>query len=453
MRCLSMIILAIAASLAHGESLQAIIDRAEPGATVLVPSGTYGPIRTDKPIRLIGQDWPVIDGGGVSDCVVLVGGQSEIRGFVIRNSGDNLDKESTGLRVMGRSAIIENNRFENVLFGIDLKSAPDCVIRGNIIGSMPLDVARRGDALRLFRSNNCLIESNTIEDGRDALLWYSNKVIVRNNISRRNRYGFHMMYANDVTLEGNDISENSVGIYLMYGRNFTIRNNRLHKNRGPSGYGLGLKEIDAYRIEENVLTGNRVAIYVDGSPLTRKPGKAFIEKNLITCNDAGFALLPAVKGNRIGGNTMSDNVEQVAVLGRGAVGGNDFSGNYWSDYTGYDADRDGIGDQPYAARRLFESLIDTEPKLRLLIYSPAHDAIEFIGRAIPAIQPEPKFADPSPLMRPQDVPAISARLSRAMVYVAALLLVLPISIVLLLLPRRQNHSKTGPSQSLVGVRS
>jgi nitrous oxidase accessory protein len=394
------IILLLAASGARAESLQAMIDRAEPGATIAVPAGVYGPIKTDKPIKLIGQDWPVIDGGGVSDCVVLVGGESEIRGFVIRNSGEDLDKESTGLRVMGRGAVIENNRFENVLFGIDLKSAPDCVIRGNTIGSKALDIARRGDALRLFRSNNCLIESNTIEDGRDALLWYSNKVVVRNNISRRNRYGFHMMYANEVTLEGNQISDNSVGIYVMYGQNYVIRNNRLLRNRGPSGYGLGLKEIDRYQIESNVLSGNRVAIYMDGSPLRRKPGNALINRNVIACNDIGFAVLPAVKGNRIEGNTISDNIEQLAVLGRGAVAGNDFTGNYWSDYTGYDADHDGIGDQAYTSRKLFESLIDSEPKLRLLIYSPAHEAIEFIGRAIPAIQPEPKFADPAPLMRP-----------------------------------------------------
>jgi nitrous oxidase accessory protein len=446
MRFVIGIILLSALSAARGESLQSMIDRAEPGATLVVKPGVYGPIRTDKPIKLVGEGWPVIDGGGVSDCVVLVGGTSEIRGFVIRNSGDDLDKESTGLRVMGRGAVIENNRFENVLFGIDLKSAPDCVIRGNIIGSKALDIARRGDALRLFRSNNCLIESNTIEDGRDALLWYSNKVVVRNNISRRNRYGFHMMYANEVTLEGNEISDNSVGIYLMYGRDYVIRDNRLHRNRGPSGYGLGLKEIDRYRIESNVLSGNRVAIYMDGSPLRRKPGSAFINRNVISCNDIGFAMLPAVKGNRLEGNSISDNIEQLAVLGRGAVAGNDFTGNYWSDYTGYDANHDGVGDQPYASRKLFESLIDSEPKLRLLIYSPAHEAIEFIGRAIPAIQPEPKFTDPAPLMRPVTPTVVVAHAGGGLYLMAAGLLGVPGVVVLLL--RERSHARYAATNAL-----
>ena len=63
-----------------------------------------------------------------------------------------------------------------------------------------------------------------------------------------------MMYANDVTLEDNVLSDNSVGIYLMYGRKFTLRGNKLLRNRGPSGYGLGLKEVDVYTVERNVFS-------------------------------------------------------------------------------------------------------------------------------------------------------------------------------------------------------
>ena len=122
-------------------------------------------------------------------------------------------------------------------------------------------------------------------------------------------------------------------------------------------------------------------------------------------------MLPAVKGNRIVDNNFIDNIEQVAVQGRGAVSGNEFvingRGNFWSDYAGYDANRDGVGDQPYRARKLFESLIDREPKLRLLLFSPAHNALEFVGRAMPAVQPEAKFSDASPLMQPVEIAALS----------------------------------------------
>jgi nitrous oxidase accessory protein len=389
----------------RGNDLQSRIDAAAPGATVEVGAGVYrGTITVKKPIKLIGRGWPVIDAGGKGDVLILQAHDCEVRGFVIRNSGDSLDFENCGVRVLGKNTIVAGNRFENVLFGIDLKAAPNCRIIGNHITSKPLDIARRGDAVRLFRSNDCLIEDNVLEHGRDALLWYSNKVTVRRNVSRHNRYGFHMMFANDVTLEDNVLSDNSVGIYLMYGRKFVLRGNTMLRNRGPSGYGLGLKEVDVYTVEGNVFSGNRVGCYVDGSPYTRKAGNATFTGNTFACNDIGMTMLTAVRGNRIIANNFIDNIEQVAVQGRGAVAGNEFAvagrGNFWGDYGGYDANHDGVGDQPYRARKLFESLIDREPRLRLLLFSPAHDAIEFMARAVPAVQPEAKFADPSPLMQP-----------------------------------------------------
>jgi len=114
-------------------------------------------------------------------------------------------------------------------------------------------------------------------------------------------------------------------------------------------------------------------------------------------------------------NNFIENLEQVSVQGRGALKGNTFEkadrGNYWSDYVGYDRDGDAIGDQPYESRKLFESLTSREPKLRLMIYSPAHDAIEFIGRAMPAVAPETRFTDASPLIRAAtlDLPSSGVR--------------------------------------------
>lgn len=394
--------------------LQARINAASPGETLIVPAGRYAPIHIDKPITLVGEGAPVIDGKGHGDVVRISGPfAATIRGFVIQGSGSDLDQESTGLRVMQAQATIENCRFDDVLFGIDLKQASKCVIRGNHLTSKPLDVARRGDVIRLFRSDDCLIENNVIEDGRDALIWYSNRITIRDNISRRNRYGFHGMYANDVTFEGNRLEGNSVGIYLMYGQGFTIARNQILRNRGVSGYGIGLKEVDRYAIHDNLLVGNRVGAYIDGSPLRRRAGQANFGGNTLACNDVGMMLLPSVKGNRIVNNNFIDNVEQIGVQGRGAVEQNEFvspetgRGNYWGDYNGFDANHDGIGDRAYASTKLFEDLIQREPKLRLFLFSPAHSAIEFIGRAMPATRPEPKFSDAAPLMEPVAAAAIT----------------------------------------------
>lgn len=103
-------------------------------------------------------------------------------------------------------------------------------------------------------------------------------------------------------------------------------------------------------------------------------------------------------------NAFIDNNEHLSLMGRGelkditwAVDG---SGNYWSDYAGYDANGDGVGDLPYVSQQLFESLVADYPELRLFSYSPASMAIDFAAEAFPTFRPQVRFEDPSPLMSP-----------------------------------------------------
>jgi nitrous oxidase accessory protein len=387
--------------------LKARVAAAAPGDTVEVEPGTYvGHLVIDRSVKLVahvGARRPVLDAGGRGDVVEIKAENVELRGFVVQRTGIDLDGENVGVRVLAAGAVIEDNEFRDVLFGIDCKSAPRCTIRHNVIGGKNLNIARRGDAIRLWRSDDTLIEGNTMRDGRDALLWYSKGVVVRNNIAERCRYGLHLMYSNEVTIEGNTLTSNSVGVYFMYSSGVKLHDNRILRNRGPSGYGIGLKDTDGFEIQNNLLAGNRVGIYIDNSPVVKTPG-VLIAHNTLSVNDVGMQFLPSVKGNTLTQNDFLDNIEQVSILGRGELTGNEFQiagrGNFWSDYSGYDINGDGVGESEYESHHLFESLIDREPTLRLLLFSPAEQAIEFVGRALPAVEPETRFSDPAPLVRP-----------------------------------------------------
>jgi nitrous oxidase accessory protein len=384
--------------------LQAMIDGAQERETIRVHAGVYKErLRIDKSVSLVGKPGAIIDGEGSGDIIEIVAPDVTVRGFIIRNTGEDLDNENSAIRVQAPRATIEGNTLSDILFGIDLREAPDSVVRGNIIGGKKLDIARRGDGLRLWRSDRTRIEGNTIHDGRDAILWYSKGVVVIGNTGVDCRYGLHLMFSDDVTIKDNEFTRNSVGIYLMYSTGVEIQGNRLVKNRGPSGYGLGLKETDRFSVRDNTIVGNRSGVYIDGSPFTtKKPGE--FTRNTFACNDVGITFLPSARGNELTENNFIDNIDQVSVAGRGSLDANRFwkgdVGNFWSDYTGYDVNHDGVGDFVHESRTLFENLLDRDPSLRLFLFSPAQQAVEFVGRAVPAIRPEPKFCDEVPLMRP-----------------------------------------------------
>lgn len=391
-------------SVADSFDLHAEIAAANPGDTIRVPAGQYlGPIVIDKPVILIAEPHAILTGQESGDVIHITAPDVTIDGFTIEGTGISLDRENAGVTVLAPRATIINNTLRDVLFGIYLKKAPDSVIRGNVIGGKPLDIARRGDGIRLWYSSGTRVEHNTVHNSRDVVMWFSSGVTLRHNTIRHGRYGLHFMYSDGDVIEDNLVTDNSVGAFLMYSRNLELRRNTFARNRGPSGYGIGLKDMDGIVATDNRFIDNRIGIYLDNSPREIDITHHF-QRNAVVNNDIGVAFMPSVKRNDFSNNAFVDNAEQVAVLGGGKFAGNRFTvegrGNFWSDYTGYDLDGDGVGDMPMVSRSLFENLTDREPKLRLFMLSPAQQAVELAARAVPALLPEPKFTDSAPLTEP-----------------------------------------------------
>ena len=385
--------------------LQALVDAAPANGIVRLPAGVYrGPLVLDRPITLVAAGDATIDGGGKFNVVTVNAPGVTLRGLVIRHSGDDPDRDNAGIVLNAPRARVEQCRLEDVLYGIYATAASDSVIRHNHIHGKALELGRRGDGLRLWECQRCLVEDNSIRDCRDVVVWYSNRVTLRGNHLQDNRYGLHFMFSDHCDVEDNRIENNSVGVYLMYSHDFTLRHNILAANRGPSGFGLGLKDVDGATAEKNLFVGNRIGIFFDDSP-SRSDIHQHFENNTIAYNDIGLAFLPAVRNNEFSRNAFVDNVEQIGILGGGDFAGNAFTeagrGNYWSDYRGFDRNRDGIGDLPYRAKGLFEDLMDRQPPLRLFLFSPAQQAVELASRAFPIFPPRLKAEDTAPLMEPQ----------------------------------------------------
>jgi nitrous oxidase accessory protein len=377
---------------------QSALAGASHGDVVHVAAGTYhGPVVVDRAVRLVGEGWPVLDGGGAGTIVVLAAPGATLEGFRLRASGGSLEHEDAGVLVTGAGAVVRGNTLEDVLFGISVQEAPGTVVQGNAIAGKAFDIARRGDAIRVWQSEGAQVLDNHVRDSRDVVLWYSKRLTVRGNEVRNSRYGLHFMYCDDADIEHNVLRDNSVGAFLMYSRRLRFRDNSVAGNDGPSGYGIGLKDMDAFEVTGNRFLGNRVAVFVDGAPA----GGGLLASNVFGAGEVGARLLPNVRGLRVVGNGFVENQQQVEIAGGGGdAAGNDWRGNFWSDYVGFDAEADGTGDVPYRADRLFEDLMDRRPELRLFTFSPAVRALDFAAHAFPLVRPQPKLEDPTPLLSP-----------------------------------------------------
>lgn len=411
------IALALAAAVApasarqSGFDLQAALSAAQPGDTITVPAGVYaGPVVIDRPLKLVGEGRPVIQGDGRGNVVEISAPDVTFAGFVVRGSGDSIDREDAGIVVTAPRALIADNRLEDVLFGIYLQEAPDSILRANTILAKDLPISRRGDGIKIWYSQNSLIEDNHVQGSRDILFWFSPASIIRNNVIEDGRYGMHFMQTNQQLVENNVLRGNAVGIYLMYGRGFILRRNLMQDNHGPSGYGLGLKDVDDVLVEGNRMVSNRLGVYVDNSPVSSNAFVRF-DNNLFAYNEIGANLLPLVQRNTYTRNIFQDNGEQIAIQGGGELHGNQWSdesglGNYWSDYAGFDADGDRVGDIPYKSVSLYENLMALYPELRLFQLSPAADALDFAAAAFPLFQPRAKMSDERPLMSAPELPLV-----------------------------------------------
>jgi nitrous oxidase accessory protein len=368
-----------------------------------VHEGVYAaPLIIETSVSLVGVGQPVIDGQGTGSLVLINAPDTRFEGFTVRNSGTNINHEDTGIVIQAARVTVTNNIIEDVLFGIYFANAGDGTAHHNRVRCLDRELGLRGDGIRVWYSNNVTISDNDVATCRDTLIWYAQDITIKDNTFLDSRYGLHFMYSSHAVVENNTFEGNSVGSYLMYSQHLTMTGNRMLWNRGPSGYGIALKDMDYVTLQDNALVGNRAGLYIDNSPALVDVSNT-VTGNFFGYNDMGIAALPSTARNIFQSNTFLENHQQVSVQGRGNLLNNtwqqDGVGNYWSDYVGYDGDADGTGDVPYRAEKLFENLADSEPALRLFSFSPASQAIDFAASAFPSLRPDPKVVDEAPQMR------------------------------------------------------
>jgi len=400
---LGLFILPAIGSATNYPSFQDLVDAAKPNDTLIPPPGTYsGPVIIEKSISVDGRGKVTIDAGGKGSVIFLDTDGATLKNLHLTNSGESHNDLDSGVQVRGNFNVIKDNVIDNTLFGIDLGQAEHNIVRRNRISSKPVELGMRGDAIRLWYSFNNKIMDNHIRNSRDIVVWYSKDNLISGNDARGGRYSLHFMYSQYNEVLNNHFEDNSVGIFVMYSDGVVLKDNYIAHATGATGMGIGFKETS-----EVVVSGNKVlycatGLYLDVSPFQPDTINR-IEDNLIAFSGIGILFLNDWTGNVFKRNRLKGNITQVAVGGAKTAKRNEWTGNHWDDYEGFDRDKDGIGDSPYELYGYADRIWMDVPSTRFFKGSPVLEVLDFLERLAPFTSPDMVLRDDKPLMSAEAV--------------------------------------------------
>lgn len=378
-----------------GQSISEAIDRAKAGDTVVVSRGVY-PVHLviSKPLHLKGLNRPTLDGENTGDVIRIKSPDVTIEGFIISNSGADLTAQNAGIYLEPGSdrAVVHNNTINYTLFGLWIEKVKDIqVIANNITGKRDLASAQRGNGIQLYNSRGAKIINNHVSFTRDGIyVDVSDHALFQGNRLHHLRYGSHYMNSNFNVWENNDSYLNRGGLALMEVRNQTVRNNRAW---GNSDHGIMLRTIVDSVVEHNVVAGNGRGFFIYDAEYNT------LHNNLIIANRVGVHLWAGSIHNDVEGNDLINNSEQIKYVASKDEYWGVKTGNYWSNYVGWDSDGNGVGDVPYEANDLVDHLTWKYPAAKLLLNSPAVQTLRLVSRQFPLLRAT-SIVDQHPRMTP-----------------------------------------------------
>jgi len=370
-------------------TIQAAVNAAKPGDTILVAAGTYYEhVFVDKAVRLIGQNrsTTIIDGSGTGNPITISADNVIVSGFTIRNSGES--PNSGVFLYSSGDCFIQNNNVTLNFYGIRVDSSSNIVVTDNIL-------IYNKWGIFLWQSSDSTVRDNFLMYSEIGIYLYgsSGSTVKDNEASHISPYAIFVVSSTENTVNDNDLAYNRRGIYLLASTNNTVYDNKVtynyefgivlwhsklnsisDNNVTYNRYGITFYESSNNTIYDNHVAYNQIGVYLWRCDNTT------IGYNNITFNGFGTYLYGSfnttVEGNYFVRNSpygiviidSSDNFiyhnnfisNESQVYSVTSISTWDkrypFGGNYWSDYSGTDNYKgpdqnlpggDGIGDSPY----------------------------------------------------------------------------------------------------------
>ena len=391
---------AAATRIEPGRPLQAAIDAAAAGDSLILAGGRHGgPVTIGKPLTLTGEAGAEVVGNGNGSVITVATPDVTIRGLTVTGSGITLEGMDSGifLEQSAARAVVEGNHMVDNLVGVFIHGAQDAIVRGNLIeGRRDLRMGESGNDIQVWNSPGAAVIGNDLRYGRDGIyVIASRKNLFHGNRMRDLRFAIHYMYTSDSEVSGNLSFGNHAGFNIMYSDRLKVADNLSIRDRDK---GLMFNYANM-----SVISGNVVKAAPEKCLFLFNANKNRIRDNWFEGCDIGIHFTAGSERNAIAGNAFVGNRTQVKYVGTRYLDWSDGGrGNYWSDNPAFDLNGDGIADTAYRPNDLMDEVLWTAPSAKVLVNSPAVQVIRWAQTQFPALYPG-GVVDSAPLMAPPAV--------------------------------------------------
>lgn len=379
-------------------TIREAVQKAEDGDEIVILEGVYKEhdIEVSKSLHFRGQGKAIIDGENMGTVLSITADNFSLKGLTIINVGQSYTKDFAGILIHGSDQfVLEDNVLENVFFGILIEKSDNGIIHNNKVSSKAVSQASSGNGIHLWHCSEMRVSSNIVRGLRDGIYFefVKNSKVFENDSHENLRYGLHFMFSNNNAYYDNVFRDNGAGVAIMFSKFVKMYRNEFLNNWGSASYGLLLKEIYDAEIEDNLFDQNTIGISVDGSTRINYKRNDFLR------NGWAIKIIGACYDNIFSENNFLNNALDLSYNSK--INSNRFDGNYWSEYAGYDLDRDGVGDVPYRPVKLFSYIVHNTPETIILLRSLFVDIINFSEKVSPVFTPD-NLLDNNPLMQRVD---------------------------------------------------
>ncbi|GMU95931.1 MAG: nitrous oxide reductase family maturation protein NosD [Ignavibacterium album] len=377
------------------DNFERVLDNAPEGSTIIFKPGIYkvNNLKIEKSVSLIGENYPVLQGNKKDEVLTIKANNVVIKGFEITDAGISYRQENAGIKIIdSHNCVVEDNILKNNFFGIYLSKSYNCVIKNNRLESSNKTETSSGNGIHLWYCKAVTIIGNTVKGHRDGIYFeFVMHSLIRDNYSKENlRYGLHFMFSDSCSYMNNTFENNGAGVAVMYTKNVTMRENKFINNWGAASFGVLLKDLTDCLIEKNYFEKNTNGLYLEGC------SRITVQKNDFISNGWALKLMANSMNNFFFDNNFITNSFDVMTNSKNNF--NDFSGNYWSRYNGFDLNKDGFGDVPFRPVKMFSVLVERQRSAMILMNSLFIELLNISENVVPSLTPV-NLVDPKPRMK------------------------------------------------------